>query len=73
MGDSSKMTSAVPNEDEILRVVEPRFGRLELARSWFETEPLPGFGGATARQLVEAGHGQWVLDYIAAVDAGIHA
>jgi hypothetical protein len=67
------MTAVAPTEDEILRIVEPRFGSPDLARRWFDTEPLPGFNGATARQLVAAGRGQWVLEYIAAVDAGIFA
>jgi len=67
------MTAGAPTEDEILKVIEPRFGSPNLARDWFDTEPLPGFRGATARQIVAAGNGQWVLDYIAAVDAGIFA
>lgn len=67
------MSDAAPAKDEILRVIGPRFDQPELARAWFEGEPLPGFSGATAKELVEAGRGQEVLDYIAAVDAGIHA
>ena len=57
--------------DDILKVVEPRFSKPELAQAWYEAEPIPGFGGSTAEQLVDAGRGQEVLDYVAAVDAGI--
>lgn len=67
------MSDATPGKDEILQVVEPRFERPELALEWFNTRSLLGFSGATARNLVEAGRGQEVLDYITAVDAGIHA
>ena len=73
IGDSLPMSNTTPSKVEILQVVEPRFERPQLALDWFNTEFLPGFSGATARDLVEAGRGQEVLDYIAAVDAGIHA
>ena len=58
---------------EIVNKVEPRFGSALIAYAWFRSEPLPGFGGQTAMQLVRAGHADWVLEYIDAVDAGIHA
>lgn len=67
------MDDAPPAREDIMRVVVPRFERPELANAWFETEALPGFSGATAQQLVEAGRGQEVLDFIAAVDTGIHS
>ena len=67
------MSKAAPGKHEILQVLEPKFERPELALEWFNTGILPGFSGATARNLVEAGRGQEVLDHIAAVDAGIHA
>jgi hypothetical protein len=34
---------------------------------------LPGFGGTTAKQLVEAGRGAQVQEFVAAVDAGTHS
>lgn len=67
------MDDTAPTREEIMKIVEPRFAQPELAHAWFETEALPGFSNATARQLVEAGRGQEVLDLIAAVDAGIFA
>ena len=67
------MSEATPVRDERLQVLKPRFEHPELALEWFNTEPLPGFSGATARDLVQSGRGHEVLYYIAAVDAGIHA
>ena len=71
--DRVPKSDATPGKDKILNVVEPRFARSQLALEWFNTEYLPGFSGATARDFVEAGRNQEVLDYIAAIDAGIHA
>ena len=51
--------------------IKQRFAMLEEARAWYESAALPGFSGQTARQLVEAGRGQDVIDYIEAVDAGV--
>ena len=58
---------------EILNRVEPRFGSALIAYAWYRSEALAGFGGLTAMQLVREGHAGDVLDYIDAIDAGIHA
>lgn len=58
---------------EILNKVEPRFGSPLMAYAWFRSEPLPGFSGQTAMALLRDGRAGEVLDYIDAVDAGIHA
>jgi hypothetical protein len=58
---------------EIINKTEPRFGSGLMAYAWFRSEPLPGFSGQTAMQLVRSGRADEVLDYIDAVDAGIHA
>jgi hypothetical protein len=58
---------------EIVNKVEPRFGSALMAYAWYRSEPLPGFSGLTAMQLVRDGRAAEVLDYIDAVDAGIHA
>jgi hypothetical protein len=58
---------------EIINKVEPRFGSALMAYAWYRSEPLPGFSGQTAMQLVRDGRAEDVLDYIDAVDAGIHA
>lgn len=59
-------------EAEILDLAAQRFGSLERARQWFETQPILGFGTRTAKQLVEEGHGAYVAEYLAAVDAGVY-
>nr|WP_243444694.1 antitoxin Xre/MbcA/ParS toxin-binding domain-containing protein [Sphingosinicella humi] len=67
------MRDETRRELEIINTVEPRFGSARLARNWYESEPLAGFAGATAMQLVRAGRADEVLGYIEAVDAGVHA
>ena len=58
---------------EVLNKVERRFGSALMAYAWYRSEPLPGFAGSTAMQLVRSGRAEEVLDFIDAVDAGIHA
>jgi hypothetical protein len=58
---------------EILNKVEPRFGSALIAYAWYRSEPLAGFSGMTAMQLVRDGRAAEVMDYIDAVDAGVHA
>ena len=58
---------------EIINKVEPRFGSALMAFAWYRSEPLPGFSGRTAMQLVKDGQANDVLEYVDAVDAGIHA
>jgi hypothetical protein len=58
---------------EIINKCEPRFGSALMAYAWYRSEPLPGFSGQTAMQLVRSGRADEVLDFIDAVDAGVHA
>jgi uncharacterized protein (DUF2384 family) len=58
---------------EIINKVEARFGSALMAYAWYRSEPLAGFAGQTAMQLVRAGRADEVMDYIDAVDAGVHA
>ncbi|WP_079210938.1 antitoxin Xre/MbcA/ParS toxin-binding domain-containing protein [Brucella pituitosa] len=58
---------------EILNKVEPRFGSALMAYAWYRSEPLAGFSGQTAMQLVLNRRASEVLAYIDAVDAGVHA
>jgi len=58
---------------EILNKVAPRFGSMMMAYAWYRSEPLPGFSGQTAMRLVLAGRASEVLEYLDAVDAGVHA
>ena len=57
----------------VINKVEPRFGSALMAYAWYRSEPLPGFSGLTAMQLVRSGRVDEVLEYIDAVDAGVHA
>jgi hypothetical protein len=58
---------------EVVNKAEPRFGSALIAYAWYRSQPLPGFSGMTAMQLVRAGRADEVLDYMDAVDAGVHA
>ncbi|MEM8694144.1 MAG: MbcA/ParS/Xre antitoxin family protein [Pseudomonadota bacterium] len=58
---------------EVINKVEPRFGSALMAYAWYRSEPLPGFSGFTAMQLVQSGRASEVLDYIDALDAGVYA
>lgn len=58
---------------EVINKVEPRFGSTLMAYAWYRSEPLSGFSGQTAMQLVRDGRADDVLDYVDAVDAGVHA
>jgi len=58
---------------EIINKVEPRFGTRLMAYAWYRSEPLSGFAGQTPMLLVQTGRADEVLEYIDAVDAGIHA
>lgn len=70
---SDKTQRRLREMTEIVNKIEPRFGSVLMAYAWYRSEPLPGFSGQTAMQLVRDGHADDVLDYIDAVDAGIHA
>lgn len=58
---------------EVVNKVEPRFRPPLMAYAWYRSEPLSGFSGQTAMQLVRNGRADDVLDYIDAVDAGVYA
>lgn len=58
--------------EDILTAVRPRFESAEAALAWYQSDPLSGFG-RTAMQLVDDGYASEVLEYIAAVDAGVYA
>lgn len=58
---------------EIIHRVTPRFDSPLMAYAWYRSEPLAGFAGLTAMQLVREGRAADVMDYIDAVDEGVHA
>ncbi len=58
---------------EILNRVEAVTGSPLAAYAWFRAEPLPGFGGATADQLVREGRASHVHAYLDRITAGGYA
>lgn len=58
---------------EVLNKVEPRFSSALIAYAWIRSQPLPGFSGKTAMQLIQDGRAEEVLEYVDAVDAGVYA
>lgn len=58
---------------EVINKVESRFGSALIAFAWYRSEPLPGFSGQTAMQLVREGRASEILEFIDAVDAGVYA
>jgi len=70
---STKTQTRLREMMEIITKVTPRFGSPLMAYAWYRSEPLPGFSGWTAMQLVQDGRALDVLEYIDAVDAGIFA
>lgn len=58
---------------EIINRVEPRFGTPAIAYAWYRSEPLAGFSGLTAMQLVQDGHADWVHDYLTEIEHGLPA
>lgn len=58
---------------DVLGKVEPRFGSVIMAYAWYRSEPLAGFSGQTAMELVLRDRAEDVLTYIDAVNVGVQA
>ena len=58
---------------EVLNKAEPRFGSALIAYAWYRSEPLAGLGGLTAMELVRQGNAAEVMEYVDAVEAGLHS
>lgn len=70
---SDKIQRRLREKVEVINKVEPRCGSTLMAYAWCRSEPLPGFSGQTAMQLVQQGRASDVLEYIDAVYAGVYA
>lgn len=57
----------------LLAQVEEIAGDPDQAILWFRYQPLPGYGGQTAQQLVEAGHADAVFTYLEELRDGGYA
>jgi hypothetical protein len=71
--NSNKTQRRLREMIEVVNKVETRFGSALMAYAWYRSQPLSGFSGYTAMQLVRDGRADEVLEYIDAIDAGVHA
>lgn len=55
---------------EIINRVLPWTGTVQSAFAWYRSQPLPSFGDLTAEDLVKAGRGEAVRNYLSRVAAG---
>lgn len=53
--------------------IKDRFASSEEAHAWYAAKALLSLSGKTARDLVQVGRVRDVMDYIDAIDAGVHA
>lgn len=70
---SENTKSRLGEVSQIIDRLEPRVGSALMAYVWYRSEAMAGFSGLTAMQLVQDGRAREVLDYLEAVNAGIHA
>ena len=71
-GDGKHLRGRIRQMLDVLCKVEPRFGSARLAYAWYRSEPLPGFSGLTAMDLLRPGMVEEVLTTIDSVNSGIH-
>jgi len=57
----------------ILMLAEEMAGSEQRAAIWFKHQPLPGWAGKTASDLVDEGKADQVLAYLEAVRSGVYA
>jgi len=58
---------------EILSEAEELAGDFDKAIIWFRHQPIAGYGGRTAQELVEAGHADAVLSHLEDLGDGGYA
>lgn len=58
------------NTEDLIRRLASLAGGDEQARVWYQTQPIPAFGGCTANELVLAGQWEAVHQYIAHLELG---
>ena len=57
----------------ILTLAKEMAGDQQRAVIWFEHQPIPGWAGKTAYDLVQEGRADQVLAYLEAVKSGVYA
>lgn len=60
-------------ERRIMALAAEIAGDEQRAKHWFRQQPIPGFAGRTARDLVRDGEADAVVDYLESVRAGTFA
>ncbi len=68
-----KVDSALSNVVRILSMASEMAGDESRAVIWFKHQPIPGWGGKTAFDLVGEGKADRVLAYLEAVRSGVYA
>lgn len=68
-----KVDAALSPLVRIMAMAEEMAGSDARAAIWFKHQPLPGWAGKTALDLVRQGKADKVLDYLEAVRAGVYA
>lgn len=70
---SIKLDNALSPIVRILAMAGEMAGGDNRAAIWFKHQPIPGWAGKTAYDLVEEGHADQVLAYLEAVRSGVYA
>ena len=70
---SRKIDSALSPLVRILAIVTQMAGDEQRAAVWFKHQPIPGWAGKTAFDLVGEGKSDKVLAYLEAVRSGVYA
>lgn len=68
-----KVDAALSPLVRIIAMAAEMAGGEDRAAIWFKHQPLPGWGGKTALDLVRDGQGGKVLDYLESVRAGVYS
>ncbi|MFN3670712.1 MAG: antitoxin Xre/MbcA/ParS toxin-binding domain-containing protein [Bosea sp. (in: a-proteobacteria)] len=68
-----KVDAALSPLVRIIAMAAEMAGGDDRAAIWFKHQPLPGWGGKTALDLVRSGQSDQVLDYLESVRAGVYS
>jgi uncharacterized protein (DUF2384 family) len=71
--DSARAQARLGEIARILALATELIGDPGRAVVWFRHQPLAGFDNKTAEQLVEAGHGDAVLQHLETLSDGVYA
>lgn len=72
-GNSRKIDQALSPIVRVLAYATEMTGGEDRAVLWFKHQPIPGWAGKTAYDLVEEGKSEKVLNYLEAVRSGVYA